>query len=580
MTLLQSLPLTHFLKHYRLESFVRDCVAGIVVSIVMIPQCMGYALLAGMPAEYGLYCAILPTFLYALLGSSRCLSVGPAALISIILASSIAALNPQSDAQYIFYAVNISFLAGMFLLLMRLLRLGNLTNYISTPVISGFTSAAALTIMLSQLKHVLGVEIGAGLDFGETLRALIRSLVEVNWPTLSIGVGACLVLWYFKALFPALIKTFSLPTWLQQALGKSGPMVVVFGAAALVAVLQLDQTSGVAVLGNIPPGLPDLTAVWTGFSMDIELWKQLALPAFLIALMCFITSIAVGSSLASLRKERVNPNQELLALGIANLGAAVSGTFALAGSLSRSAVSHQAGAETPIASVISALCIILTLLVLTPLFYSLPLAVLGAIVIMSVFSMIDIAQVGRCWKLNRADAYSLLATFFAVLVFNIEIGICVGIILSIVLLVHRASHPHIAVVGRVGESAHFRNVERHDVVTDESIIAIRVDESIYFSNVQFIEDFILEQCSAHPHAEHVVLICSSVSFIDATAVDALEQLGEKLRETGITFHLAEVKGPVMDQLKRTEMIERLKPGQIFFTVDEAMRSLAVSKQNG
>lgn len=569
--LLGALPLGRWLQNYHRDTFARDCVAGVVVSIVMVPQCMGYALLAGMPAEYGLYSAILPSLLYALLGSSRSLSVGPAALISILVASSIAVLHPQTDAEYIHYAVNISFLTGIFLLCMRLLRLGSLTNYISVPVIGGFTTAAALTIVFSQLKHVLGVSVGEGLNFGQTAQALTQSLSQTNAYTLAVGTGACLGLWYFKAGFPALVNTLHLPSWLEQALSKCGPMVVILLSAGLIAALHWDEQAGVAVVGVIPSGLPSLAAL----PVDLALWRQLALPSFLIALMCFITSLAVSSSLASKRKERVDSNQELLALGAVNLGAAFSGTFALAGSLSRSAVNDNAGAETTIATVISTLCILITLLFLTPLFHHLPLAVLGAVVIMSVLSMMDVRQLLRCWRVNRPDAFSWLVTFCAVLVFNIEIGICVGILLSVVLLLHRTSHPHIAVVGRVVGSTHFRNVARHDVQTDSAMVAIRVDESIHFSNVQFIEDFILYQCGAHPQARHLVLICSSVSFVDTTAVEALELLVEKLRDRGIILHLAEVKGPVMDQLQNTRLLERLAPGQVFFTADDAMRTLAV-----
>lgn len=567
--LLNYLPLASWLNRYHREAFARDCVAGVVVSIVMVPQCMGYALLAGMPAEYGLYSAIIPSLLYAMLGSSRALSVGPAALISILVASTIATLDPQSETEYIHYAVNISFLSGVFLLCMRLLRLGSLTNYISVPVIGGFTTAAALTIIFSQLKHMLGVTVGEGLNFGQTAQALVQNLSQANLYTVAVGGTACLSLWYFKTGFPAQVKKLRLPSWLEQALGKSGPMVVMLLGAALIAILQWDREAGVAVVGMIPAGLPGLASV----PVDFALWRELALPSFLIALMCFITSLAVSSSLASQRKERVDSNQELLALGAANLGAAFSGTFALAGSLSRSAVNHSAGAETTIATVISTLCIVITLLFLTPLFHHLPLAVLGAVVTISVLSMMDGRQLVRCWRVNRSDAFSWLATFCAVLVFDIEIGIFVGILLSIVLLLHRTSHPHIAVVGRVAGSAHFRNVTRHDVVTDRAILAIRVDESLYFSNVRYIEDFILEQCSTHPEAEHLVLICSSVSFVDATAVESLELLIEKLRERGIILHLAEVKGPVMDQLQNTPLLERLAPGQLFFTADDAVRTL-------
>ncbi|MFT2111855.1 SulP family inorganic anion transporter [Marinomonas sp. 2405UD68-3] len=563
------LPLQHWLKSYTKTSMVNDFIAGIIATIVMIPQGMAYALLAGVPAEYGLYCAILPTLLYALLGSSRSLSVGPAALISIMVASSIGALNPQSDAEYLHYAVNISFLSGLFLIAMRVFRLGSITNFISMPVVSGFTSASAIIITTSQLKHILGIPVASGLSFDETLWQLGTHINDINYNTLVAGILACVGLWYFKGHFPKLVKKLSLPAWLDQAISKAGPMFVVAIAAILVGVFKLHETANIAIVGLIPNELPSLAFV----PIDLALWKSIALPSFLIALMCFVTSITVGTSLASKRKERIDANQELLALGAANLGAAFSGTFSLAASMSRSAVNHSAGAETTIASMICAFGVLLTLLFLTPLFYFLPLVVLGAIVIMSVSSLIEIYQIKRCWTLNKADAYSLLATFITVLIFGIEIGICVGIIGSVILIIHRASHPHIAIVGRVGDSEHFRNIERYDVVVNEHLLAVRVDESIYFSNVQCIENFVFEACYQRPATRHLVLIFSSVSFVDTTAVDALDNMISKFKDLNIQLHLAEVKGPVMDQLENSQFVRDLKPGHIFFTTDEAFKTL-------
>ena len=569
MQLNNVLPLQHWLKSYSKTSMTNDFIAGIIATIVMVPQGMAYALLAGVPAEYGLYCAILPTLLYALLGSSRSLSVGPAALISIMVASSIGALNPQTDAEYLHYAVNISFLAGLFLIAMRLFRLGSITNFISMPVVSGFTSASAIIITASQLKHIVGIPVASGLSFDETLWQLGTHIGEINYTTLFAGILSCFALWYFKGHFPKLVKKLALPTWLDQAISKAGPMFVVLIGAVLVGVFDLHETANIAIVGLIPDGLPSLQFV----PVDISLWKSIALPSFLIALMCFVTSITVGTSLAGKRKERIDANQELLALGAANLGAAFSGTFALAASMSRSAVNHSAGAETTIASMVCALGVLLTLLFLTPLFYFLPLVVLGAIVIMSVSSLIEFHQIQRCWKLNKADAYSLLATFITVLVFGIEIGICVGIIGSVILIIHRASHPHIAIVGRVGKSEHFRNIERHDVHIDKHVLAIRVDESIYFSNVQCIENFVFEACYKRPETRHVVLIFSSVSFVDTTAVDALDNMIGKFKNLNVQLHLAEVKGPVMDQLQDSQFVSDLTPGKIYFTTDEALKSL-------
>ena len=347
-------------------------------------------------------------------------------------------------------------------------------------------------------------------------------------------------------------------------------MFIVLAFAYIVFFGQLNELHQVKVVGAIPEGLPSLQV----FQLDVSLWQELALPSLLIALMCFVTSISVGTTLANKRKERINANQELLALGAANLMAAFSGTFALAASMSRSAVNHSAGAQTTIASIVCALGVLITLLFLTPFFYYLPLAVLGAIVVMSVASMIEVEQLKRCWRVNRTDAYSLVATFFTVLVFGIELGITVGILGSVMLVVYRASHPHMEVVGREGNSEHFRNIKRHQVNTEQGILAIRVDESIYFSNVQCIEEYILEKAKDAPEIKHIVLVFSSVSFVDTTALDALEAMQKKLLEASILLHLAEVKGPVMDQLEQTFFIETLMPGQIFFTTDDAFKSLA------
>ena len=569
MLLIEKLPLTHWLKSYHKQDLVSDLIAGLIATIIMVPQGMAYALLAGLPAEYGLYCAILPSFLYAILGSSRSLSVGPAALISIMVASSVGALAPENEFEYLKYAVNISFLAGVFLLFMRLFRLGSMTNFISLPVISGFTSASAIIILTSQLKHILGLSIPTGLGFKETLMAIYYEVSSVNGTTLMIALCACIGLWYFKNVFPRHIKAFALNPLIEQALSKAGPMFIVLISAYVIYAAQLNIEHQVNIVGDIPEGFPSFQ-FW---QLDVTLWQELALPSLLIALMCFVTSISVGTKLASKRKERINANQELFALGVANIVSGLSGTFALAASMSRSAVNHSAGAQTTIASIVCAFGVLLTLLLLTPFFYYLPLAVLGAIVVMSVVSMIELEQVRRCWIVNRTDAYSLIATFLTVLIFGIEVGISVGILGSVILVVYRASHPHIAIVGRVGNSEHFRNIKRHQVNTEQGILAIRVDESIYFSNVQCIEDFILSKVAGSSEIKHIVLIFSSVSFVDTTALDAFEALKVKLEEASIQLHLSEVKGPVMDQLEQTRFIEMLTPGQVFFTTDEAFKTL-------
>lgn len=570
MNILNNLPLKKWLKNYDSASFSKDCIAGIIVTIVLVPQGMAYALLAGVPAEYGLYCSIVPTFLYSLLGSSRHISVAPAALISIMIASAVGSAQPETDAQYLHYAVISSFLTGLFLIIMRLLHFGHVTRFISLPVISGFTSASAIIIASSQIKYMIGADIPNGIGFFETIRYLLDALPNINFAAVIMGVSCCVALWFFKKPWETYIKALDLKPWFKQMLAKSGPLLVVFIAAITVKLLALNSEYDLSIVGVIPKGLPQIQWV----VIDLDAFQTLALPSFFIALMCFLISVAAGNNLAAKRREKLNANQELLALGAANIGAAFFGTFSLAGSLSRSAISYNAGSETTIASMVSALGVLLTLLFLTPLFYFLPLVCLGAIVIMSVVSMIELRLVFDYWKINRADAISLIITFVTVLIFGIEVGVAVGIICSIVLLIQRASHPHIAVLGRVGNSEHFRNIKRHEVSTHEHVLVVRVDESIYFANVEYIENALIELCEYNKQTKHIVLVCSSVSFIDATAVVMLDALVRKLKQYEMTLHLAEVKGPVMDQINNTPLLESLKPGRIFLNTHEAVVSLS------
>ncbi|WP_027858888.1 SulP family inorganic anion transporter [Marinobacterium jannaschii] len=572
LSLLNRLPLSQWLQAYNRETFVSDLIAGVVVAIMLIPQGMAYAMLAGMPAEYGLYCAILPLLLYALLGSSRSLAVGPVAIASLMVASSLGQLQLQTSSEYIRYAVNLSLLCAGFLLLLRLLRLGDIVNFISHSVITGFTSAAAVVIAISQLRHILGLPRPPEGEFLPALTSMLQQLDQLNIASLLVGCGAIAVLWWSKKPLAKVLQECRWPQAISQPLSKAGPMFAVVAGTLVVWLGELDQSLAVSTVGLIPEGLPSIS-----FGLiDPSTWQVLALPALLIALVGFLESVSVGTALASKRQERINPNQELLALGAANLGAAFSGTFAVAGGLGRSMVNHSAGAQTTIASLISALLVAVTLLWLTPLFYYLPKAVLGAIVIMAVLPLIDLSGIRKCWQFNKADALTLALTFTLVLVLGVELGILLGIGSSILLLIYRASQPHIAIVGRVGESEHFRNIARHQVSTLNDTLALRVDESLYFANTRYVESFILQQCAAAPHLRHVVLICSAVNFIDASALETLENLIIKLRNQQVRLHLAEVKGPVMDQLKNTELLQELAPGQVFFTTDEAMRSLAAN----
>jgi len=568
--LLNIMPLSRWLQTYQTQHFVSDLIAGIIVAIILVPQSMAYAMLAGMPAEYGLYGAMLPLTLYALLGSSRNLSVGPTAIMSLMVATSVGELNPESSTQYIEYAINLALLAGLFLFLLCLLRLGDIINFISHPVISGFTSAAALLIIASQLPHIIGVEQAQKDEFIYVLVELWHSLENTLPITLMLGLVALVVLWFFLKPLPSLLRRSCLPVTAQQTLSKTGSMFVVVLSTLAVALFDLEQVHQVKTVGAVLEGLPLLS----GIAVNFELWSRLALPAVLIALVCFLESTSIGTGLASKRHERIVPNQELLALGAANLGAAFSGSFAVAGSFSRSAINFNAGAQTTIASLISAVLVCITLLYLTPWFYYLPKAALGAIVIVAALPMIDVSSFRRCWNFNKVDGLTMLTTFSMVLALGVERGILFGIACSMLLLIYRSSRPHIAVLGRAGESRDFRNIKRQNVSTQNNILVVRVDENLYFANTRYVEAYILQHCAPNSELRHLVLSCIAVNFIDASALETLEGLIIKLRNMGITLNLTEIKGPVMDRLNKTPLFDHLLPGRVFSTTDDAMGALA------
>ena len=563
-------PILGWLQHYQRETFISDLMAGVIVAIMLIPQAMAYALLAGLPPEYGLYASILPLFLYSLLGSSRSLAVGPVAIASLMVSTAISQVAAQGSDDYLNAAINLSLLVGIILLFLRCLRLGAIVNFISHSVLSGFTSAAAIVIAISQIKHVLGLELPRVDNMTQSLAGLSEHLSETNLTTLLLAIIAFTLLWYCKNKLCCQLLRLKLPNWFAQPLCKAGPMFAVLFGAIVVWKFNLAETAAIDTVGMIPQGLPHIQ----GIHIDLALWQQLFTPALLIALIGFLESVSVGTALASKRQERIDPNKELIALGVANLGSAFSGTYPVAGGFGRSMVNHSAGAQTTIASAISAILVAITVAFFTPLFYYLPKAVLGVIIIMAVIPLINIADFKTCWRFNKADSLTLAATFFLVLFMGVEIGILSGIAISIALLLYRSSQPHIAIVGRVGNSEQFRNVDRHEVVTQESTLALRVDESLYFANTRFVEAFILQQCAENKTIEHVILICTAVNFIDASALETLEQLVINLHDKGVTLHLSEVKGPVMDQLSSTHFLDQLGDGKIFFTTDQAMRELA------
>ncbi len=565
------LPVLDWLPAYRPQDFSGDLVAGIITAILLVPQAMAYSMLAGLPPEVGLYASITPPILYALFGSSRVLAVGPVAVASLMVANALASVAPPASVEYYAAALTLAIFVGLILTVMGVARLGFIANFLSHPVMSGFTSAAAIVIAFSQLKHLLGLSIPPGLRLDQMLVFMAAHLEEIIPAALVIGSAAIVGLLLLRRYLESGLHRLGLSPGLVRPLAKTGPLLVVVTGTIITALLQLNQSAGLAVAGDIPAGLPPLTMP----SFDQRIWTDLAAGALLIALVSFVESVAIAKALASKRRQKIDPDQELVGLGIANLGAGLTGGSPVCGGFSRSVVNFAAGANTQLAAIITAGAIALTVIFFTPLFFYLPQAVLAAIIVVSVLGLVDVSTFVRSWRYNKADALSLLVTFAVVLIEGIEAGILAGVAVSILLYLWRTSRPHVAVVGRVGCSEHFRNVKRHPVTTWSNLLLIRVDESLYFANTRFLEDHLLGSVADQPEVEHVVLICSAVNFIDTSALESLETLIAELAAAGVRLHLAEVKGPVMDRLKSSRFPKKLEPGQIFLSTHEAAAALAI-----
>ncbi len=560
------LPCVGWLRRYDGTALRGDGLAAVIVTIMLIPQSLAYALLAGLPPQVGLYASMLPLIGYALFGSSNALAVGPVAVVSLMTAAAVGEIAASGTPEYLGAALALALLSGVFLIALGLLRLGFLASLLSHPVISGFITASGLLIAASQLKHILGIEAG-----GHTLLDLGRSLAggigETNLPTLAIGVAATVFLFWVRSRLKPLARRLGLGPRLADFLAKAGPVVAVLATILLVDLLAL-EAEGVQVVGAIPQGLPPLALP----PFDLELWWSLIPSAVLISVVGFVESVSVAQTLAAKRRERIQPDRELLGLGAANIAAAVGGGYPVTGGFARSVVNFDAGARTPLAGVLTAVGIGLTALLLTPLFHQLPKATLAATIVVAVLSLVDLGALKRTWIYSKADFAAMAATIATVLTAGIEAGILAGVGLSLVLFLARSARPHMAVVGQVPGTHHFRNVKRHEVVTSPAVLSVRVDESLFFANARWLEDKLYDMAVAEPALRHVVLICSAVNEIDASALESLETLVERLTAAGIDFHLSEVKGPVMDRLKRTEFLEHLS-GRVFLSQHDALAAL-------
>jgi SulP family sulfate permease len=561
MSLALSLP--GWLKNYQSQFIAGDVTAGLIVTVMLIPQSLAYAMLAGLPPEIGLYASLFPMVAYALFGSSMTLAVGPVAVSSLMTASALMPLASQGSAEYISLSILLALLSGLMLLVAGFLRLGFLAWFLSHPVISGFISGSAVLIAIGQLKYLLGLQFSSS-GVLSSLNNLAQHLHETNTTTALLGLSAVLFLLFARNYLGPLLKQLGISAKSADLITKLAPMAVVIVSTALVAIYGLDQTDKVSIVGRVPGGLPSIALP----SIQWDQINTLLLPALLISLVGFVESVSVGQSLALKRGQRINPNSELVGIGAANVASAISGGFPVTGGFARSVVNFSAGAQTPAAGIVSAVLMAIVIAGLTDWFYYLPQAVLSATIIVAVIGLIDTHTLKEAWHYDKADAIALLLTFAGVIVFGVEEGIVIGVAMSLAVLVWRSSHPHMALVGRVPGTEHFRNVERHQVDVFPGLIALRIDESIYFANSQLIAEKIEGLLSEYPATNCVLLILSAVNQLDTTALGMLTELEKTLAARNITLQFAEVKGPVQDRLQQTELGERMRD-KIFLSTHQA-----------
>lgn len=558
-------PLINTLQNYTRSAFRGDVSAGITVGIMLIPQGMAYAILAGMPPVYGLYAAIVPLFLYALLGSSRQLAVGPVAMVSLLVIAGVGELASPGSSRFISLALLTALGVGLFQLLMGIFRMGFLVNFLSHPVLSGFTSAAAIIIGVSQIPNLTGIDLNGARGMGMIVVETINHINDTDLVTFIIGTGA-------------ISGIIMMKKWSRRI----PSALIAVATGILVTFLFSLHESGVAIVGEIPEGLPSFG---TEFLSLADL--RLLLPVILvISLVSYMESIAIAKAVAKKEGYRIDPNQELVALGSANIGGAFFQSFPATGGFSRTAVNAQSGANSTVASIISAAIVGLTVLFFTPLFYYLPKAILAAIIVVAVAGLFNFREMVYLWKSDRKDFSMLAVTFLATLVLGIEEGIGIGVLLSLILVIYSSTTPHSAELGRLGTTDKFRNVDRYkQAIVESDMLIFRFDASLYFANADHFTtriEGLLEKRNTDILSSFI-LDASAINYIDSTGIHALERIHELLKERDITFMIASAIGPVRDKLERTGMTRKVGGENFFFDIDDAVqycREKRDSHQNG
>ena len=548
-------PALKWLKTYHPTHFKADVVAALIVLAMLVPQGMAYAMLAGLPPVMGIYASILPMIIYAFTGSSTTLSIGPVAIISMMVFSALQPLFAVGSTAYIEAACLLAIMVGIISLILGLFRFGFLIQLISHPVIKSFIIASALLIALGQFKFLLDIPLQTN-NIPEFIGSLVNNFHHISFLSVGVSLAAISILVF-------------LPKWVRSDfLNKTIPLLLVLSSIIVVYAFNLDQ-HGLKTVGIIPTGLPSFHfPTW-----NFDLVQKLLPSAFIIAMISFVESLAIAQATALQKRDDLNSNQELIALGLANIAAGINMGFAVSGSLSRTVVNSDAGAKTPMSGVMSSLLMIAVSLYFTSFFQNLPLTILAATIFVSIWKLVSFLPFFETWKYSKADGLAMWATFFGVTCIDISTGLVIGIILTFILLLWRISRPHIAVIGLVEGTQHFRNVSRYDVLTTETIASFRIDENLNFLNAHVLKGYIITELSHNPQIQHVVINCSSISNIDLSAVEMLEDLNRELLQLGIQLHLSEVKSPVMDRLNSSRLINMLS-GKIFLSHYQAIQTLS------
>ncbi len=553
-----------WLKGYRTSIFSDDLLAAIVVTILLVPQCLAYALLAGLPPQLGIYASIFPLVAYALLGSSNYLNVGPTAVISLMTAACIATLPPETR---IVSAGALALITGGMLIVAGLLKAGFVMNFVSRPVVSAYITGAALLIIFSQAKHVLGVEVKSHTAFG-MVSDLIRQTSQAKPLAVFTGIVAVILFFLVRGVLPYLLVKSGFRAKTAKLLARMAPILIIAGFVILSAVLDFGGSHGVAIVGAVPAGLPPVTFP----HLSIPAYENLLVPALVIAIVAFVDSTSTAQELAARRRGRVDTNRELLGLGAANAVAGMTGGYPINGSMSRSAVNFSAGGKTPLVGLLVAGFMALTALFLTPVLKTLPLSVLSALIIVACLNLLDFRSIWRTWTYSRADGITALATFISVLVLGVQWGVLAGVVLAMVLHIRQSLTPHMPLVGRFPGTEHYRDADRFNVETDETVKTLRIDEGLYYANARFLEDRVAKVISENSDVTDLVLMCTGVNHIDASALSSLEEINRRLKGLEIKLHFSDMQSVVRERMYRSDFLEKLT-GRIFLSQHDAMTAL-------